>query len=143
MHHMDILVAILVFAGALVARLVSYVFVFSRKATGQVAGWKYLGLLAAIFAAGIFFNLLLFCMVQEGIPAAIRTPPFFVGVSSVIEPALAYGSSRVAAYFGRAQERAGEEKPSRYKCDDEHVVKSRAEALIDNWLNKEGIAHEY
>jgi hypothetical protein len=140
---MDILLAIIIFTCALVARLVGYVLAFSRKATGQVAGVAYIVYLAVIFGAGIFFNLLLFFMIQDGIPVEIRTPPFFIGISAIIEPALAYGASRVAAFFAREQERAGEEKPSRYKCNDDHVVKSRAEALIDNWLSREGIAHEY
>jgi hypothetical protein len=140
---MDILLAIIIFACALVARLVFYVLVFSRKSTGQVSGAAFVACIAVTFGAGIFFNLLLFFMIQEGIPLEIRTPPFFIGISAIIEPALAYGASRVAAFFTREQERAGEEKPSRFKCDDAHVVKSRAEALIDNWLDKEGIVHEY
>ncbi len=140
---MDILAAIIIFACALVARIVCYVPVFSRRAAGRLSGTSYVVYLAVIFATGIFFNLLLFFMVQDGIPAEIRTPPFLVGGSAVIEPALAYVSSRVAASIARGQAGAGEEKPSRYKCNDGHVVKSRAEALIDNWLDREGIAHEY
>ncbi|MEX2680064.1 MAG: hypothetical protein Q6373_000560, partial [Candidatus Sigynarchaeota archaeon] len=50
---------------------------------------------------------------------------------------------QVAVFFTRGLAHAGEEKPSRYKCNDGHVVKSRAEALIDNWLDREGITHDY
>ncbi|MBN2152336.1 MAG: hypothetical protein JW839_12870 [Candidatus Lokiarchaeota archaeon] len=140
---MDILPAIIIFACALVARLACYAIGFHRKATSQASGTSFVACLAATFAAGIFFNLLLFFMVQDGIPAGIRTPPFFVGISAVIEASLACAANRVAAFFTRGQARAGEEKPSRYKCNDGHVVKSRAEALIDNWLDKEGVAHDY
>ncbi|NMC08482.1 MAG: dicarboxylate/amino acid:cation symporter [Candidatus Lokiarchaeota archaeon] len=140
---MDILAAIIVFACALVARLVVYSFVFSRKATGQVAGVAFIMYLAVTFVAGIFFTLLLFFMIQDGIPAEIRTPPFFIGISAIIEPALAYGTSQLAASLSQQQDRASEKHPSRYTCDDGHVVKSRAETLIDNWLCKEGIVHEY
>jgi len=140
---MDILAAVIIFTCALVACFACHVLVFSRKASGQVSGIAYGVYLAVIFAAGILFNLLLFFMVQDGIPAEIRTPPFFIGISVVIEVALAYTANRVAAVVARGQARAGEEKPARYKCNDDHVVKSRAEALIDNWLDREGIVHEY
>jgi hypothetical protein len=140
---MDIFLAIIIFTCALVARMVFYTLVFSRKASGQIQGMFFFVYLAVIFAAGIFFNLLLFFMIQDVMPVEIRTPPFFIGISAIIEPALAYGASRVATFFAREQEKAGEEKPSRYKCNDDHVVKSRAEALIDNWLDREGIPHEY
>lgn len=140
---MDILAALIIFTCALVARLVCYVLIQIRRASGQLTGAFLVVSLAITFAAGIFFTLLLFFMIQEGIPVEIRTPPFFIGMAAVVEPALAYGAIRLAASLARQQERAGEEKPSRYTCDDGHVVKSRAEALIDNWLNKEGITHEY
>lgn len=33
--------------------------------------------------------------------------------------------------------------PKSYVCDDGHCVRSLSEMLIDNWLNKNGIKHEY
>jgi len=33
--------------------------------------------------------------------------------------------------------------PAEFKCDDGHFVRSKAEMLIDNWLYKKGIIHEY
>lgn len=33
--------------------------------------------------------------------------------------------------------------PARYRTADGHMVRSRAEALIDNWLYMNGIAHAY
>ncbi len=34
-------------------------------------------------------------------------------------------------------------KPSSYKCIDGHVVKSKGELIIDNFLHLNGIEHEY
>ena len=35
------------------------------------------------------------------------------------------------------------ERPTRFKCVDGHVVKSKGELVIDNHLNRLGIEHEY
>jgi hypothetical protein len=140
---MELVPAIFIFASALIARLVLYVIAFAKKARGQLTIPLFIISLAVIFGAGIFCNLLMFLMIQEALPAIVREPPFFTGIAVIIEPILGYGASRIAGYFVTEQEKASEEKPSRFTCDDGHVVKSRAEAMIDNWLDKQGITHEY
>nr|MDO8111228.1 hypothetical protein [Candidatus Sigynarchaeota archaeon] len=92
---------------------------------------------------GIFFNGILFFMISDTLPAAIQTPAFYMAMSFLIEMILVFCGNRASATFVSEQQQPGDESPSHYTCDDGHVVKSRGEALIDNWLYHQGIEHEY
>ncbi len=35
------------------------------------------------------------------------------------------------------------DKATQFKCEDGHVVRSKGEMIIDNWLMQQGIAHDY
>jgi hypothetical protein len=91
--------------------------------------------------AGIFINLLSLFLMQDALPGTLQTPAFYFPVSIVIEIALLFIIIKLPIKGSAGQQ--GPEVPENYTCDDGHVVKSRGEALIDNWLSRQGINHDY
>jgi predicted nuclease of restriction endonuclease-like RecB superfamily len=49
----------------------------------------------------------------------------------------------VRFFLRRSQKEYQPAKATKFTCADQHVVRSKGEMIIDNWLTEQGIHHEY
>jgi hypothetical protein len=94
------------------------------------------------FGGGIALNYVFYDQFFDVLPAPIQNVGFIIMCAALTEVVIAYAGLKIGGYFAKAPA-ATEERAERYKCDDSHIVKSRGEALIDNWLARQGVKHQY
>lgn len=92
---------------------------------------------------GIFINLLSFFLISSYLPENLQTPAFYFPVSIVIEVFLLFIIIKLPFKSTTNHQEPEEGGSEKYSCDDGHIVKSRGEALLDNWLSHQGIKHNY
>jgi len=63
---------------------------------------------------------------------------FFIG--GILFILIYYGIQKLIKYFSKLEEQL---KATSFKCLDGHVVRSKGESIIDNYLHKLGLAHKY
>lgn len=127
----------------LACRLVLYGLAFSRKVNGRLSSTLFLISVVSCLGAGIFINLLSFFLISSYLPENLQTPAFYFPVSIVIEIFLLFIIIKLPIKGTKSHQGHEEGGSEKYTCDDGHVVKSRGEAMLDNWLHQKGIKHEY
>ncbi|MHA1680827.1 MAG: hypothetical protein ACTSUE_07455 [Promethearchaeota archaeon] len=143
---MDFNAFIIIYIIAFVARIFAYVVVFSRikPERGNVVGF-YLVLIGSIFTLGLILNGLLMVNVTGSFPAVVNKVIVSIMGAVGLEILLLYMGRRFRGRMRPVPSMMDDEDKltNRYVCDDGHVVKSRGEAMIDNWLYHQNIRHEY
>jgi hypothetical protein len=71
-------------------------------------------------------------------PEALLTNPALLSVVRELK-----GEAREAATANRRRNSFRDRFPAKLRTDDGHLVRSRAEVMIDNWLYRANIAHAY
>jgi hypothetical protein len=142
MDTSTILPYMFVYISILLARFIVVAIFSSNRVSKTVQETAFWILTLICFVGGIVINYFFVGLFFDVLPAAIQTPWFVILCASMIEVIITYTALRTGGYFAKAPV-ATEEHAERYKCDDGHVVKSRGEALIDNWLARHGVNHQY
>nr|MDO8117065.1 hypothetical protein [Candidatus Sigynarchaeota archaeon] len=142
MSFSDILPIVVIYITLLVIRFIGYTITFSRYHAAKLSSRVLILFVAGIGVAGILLDVTFFFGIQGELPAYIQTPPFYIVIAAMAEAITGYSGYSIAK---RASKIIDQEETitARYVCDDGHVVKSRGEALLDNWLAKQGLPHDY
>jgi len=65
---------------------------------------------------------------------------FWFIIGGIVFILVYYGIQKLIKYFSKPEEQL---KATSFKCLDGHVVRSKGELIIDNYLHKLGLAHKY
>ncbi len=142
MSFSDILPIVVIYSTLLVIRFAGYTFIFSRHHAAKLSSLVSAVMTVAIVTTGILLDICFFLAIQGELPSYIQTPQFYIVISVMAEAINGYVAYSIAKRASNINDKE-ETITARYVCDDGHVVKSRGEALLDNWLNRQGISHEY
>lgn len=140
MNESSIWLYLALFGTATTVRLAAQAINAGRK--DRVGGKAFIAIMASVAAAGMIINHAFLFLVVGALPAFFQQVGFHVFTSVFLEITL----TGIAVKLGFMLSPRGEveiDRATSYTCNDGHVVRSRGEALIDNWLCKFGIAHDY
>ncbi|MHA1793773.1 MAG: hypothetical protein ACTSVI_14110 [Promethearchaeota archaeon] len=115
--------------------------VFKKRKSGELTQGKFLINLTLLFIFGASINALFFNLSISDLPEIIEKKPLVFFLSLISELLLIYIINGITTSTIVASEQ--DKVTGRYVCNDGHVVRSRGEAMIDNWLSKNRITHEY
>ena len=65
---------------------------------------------------------------------------FWFIIGGIVFILVYYGIQKLIKYFSKSEAQL---KATSFKCLDGHVVRSKGELIIDNYLHKLGLAHKY
>ncbi|MBD3187677.1 hypothetical protein GF325_12655 [Candidatus Bathyarchaeota archaeon] len=137
-------VFIIVYLLALFLRFVGYSISYAKKNSGKISSSVFFVLFGIAAPAGLILNAIFLMHLTELLPNQVNKTIIQVFFTITIEFLILYGAMRLARLMMKVPPLSDEDKiTSRYICNDGHVVKSRGEALIDNWLHGHDITHEY